>query len=73
VLLTVIFVLLIANSLFGVKVANANGIFQTIYLPIPEGTEPIQVAISSPENNSAFTSDSVTILFDASAPESVFP
>ena len=62
-------VLLIASSFYNVKLSDAQTVAEWKILPTPESIEPIKISIISPENLSSFTSNSITLIFDATAPK----
>ena len=60
---------ILINVLLVVPFAVAQTVAEWKFLPTPEGIEPIKVSISYPENLSSFTSNNITLFFNATAPK----
>ena len=60
---------ILANILLVVPFTGAQTVAEWKFLPNPEGIEPIKVSISYPENLSSFTSNNITLFFNATAPK----
>ena len=60
---------ILANILLVVPFTGAQTVAEWKFLPNPEGIEPIKVSISYPENLSSFTSNNITLFFNATDPK----
>jgi hypothetical protein len=68
-LVLMLVILLLASILLVISIVDAQTVAEWKFLKTPEGIEPIKVSISYPENLSSFTSNNITLFFNATAPK----